>query len=352
MSNKKHSRAQLHGRTITQNNEEWLYFSGTAYLGIPFNKEFQEYLKEGFSLFGTNYGGSRLSNLPVTVFQEAEDLFCSFTGASAALTVSSGTLAGQLVVRCFQNKKTLLYAPGTHPALFANGQALQYINRLEELEEAIQKTDGDVVLLANSIDPLRLKVFDWKWIKALPKNKKTTLVLDDSHGISIIGKNGGGIFHDRQLPDHIELIIIASLGKAMGIPGGIILGSKKRIQSVFSMPFFGGASPIIPAYLYAFLKSKTIYKQSRSTLQGNIQYFRQLAQKEQTHFDAIANYPVFATKSHELAAFLKKHKVVISSFSYPTSQDEKFTRIVLNSLHTKEDIEYLVPLINRYYLHE
>ena len=51
------------GRTVLRNNEEFLVFAGTAYLGIPQNETFRNLLLEGFQRFGTNYGSSRNGNV-------------------------------------------------------------------------------------------------------------------------------------------------------------------------------------------------------------------------------------------------------------------------------------------------
>jgi 8-amino-7-oxononanoate synthase len=53
---------QLPGRTLDLAGKEYLYFSGTAYLDISRNKQFQERLREAISRYGTNYSGSRNSN--------------------------------------------------------------------------------------------------------------------------------------------------------------------------------------------------------------------------------------------------------------------------------------------------
>ena len=62
----------LPGRSLNYKNEEWLYFSGTAYLGLTHHPEFHIHLREGLKRYGANFGGSRLSNMKLSVFQEAE----------------------------------------------------------------------------------------------------------------------------------------------------------------------------------------------------------------------------------------------------------------------------------------
>ncbi|MGV3588073.1 MAG: hypothetical protein ACO1OF_13795 [Adhaeribacter sp.] len=109
---------ELPGRTLTANGREYLYFSGTSYLGMSRNQKFQALLQEGFRQYGLNYSSSRLSNVQLAVFAETENYLATYTGAEAALTISSGLLAGQLVVQALAGSGTFIYAPRTHPALW------------------------------------------------------------------------------------------------------------------------------------------------------------------------------------------------------------------------------------------
>ena len=47
----------LPGRSLTSEGKEWLYFSGTAYLGLAWNPTFLAYLHEGIQRYGANFGG-------------------------------------------------------------------------------------------------------------------------------------------------------------------------------------------------------------------------------------------------------------------------------------------------------
>lgn len=335
----------LPGRIAQLNGENWLYFSGTSYLGMVQNNDFQNLICKNILQYGANFGGSRLSNLRLKIYEEAEQYLANWTGAEAALTVSSGSLAGQLIVKTLQNQGKFYFAPGVHPALFGEGnyselhlnQWVSYI--LKEAEQG-----EPMVLFSNTLDPLRAKTFDFKWLFQIPKETPVILVLDDSHGLGVTGINGAGTFSTLQTPENVQLIAISSLGKALTIPGGVILGSQNLIQNIWQSPYFGGASPVIPAYLATFLEAGGLYHNARQQLFSNIQAFHD-AIKALGLFENFTDYPVFYTKMNNLAEYLQTHKILISSFPYPTPQDERITRVVLNAAHTNEDIEHLVNLI-------
>jgi len=341
----------LPGRTLRTTEKELLYFSGTSYLGIPGNQEFREFLLEGLARYGSNYSSSRLSNVHLQIFDEAEAYLANYTGAEAALTVSSGFLAGQLVVRTLAGKGAFMYGPRTHPALWLNPTNFNNVATeewLQQLPDIIENCNEDnLFVLFNAVDALWAKKFDLDWINKLPLNKQITLIIDDSHGFGITGKNGAGVFTEILLPENLNLIVVSSIGKALGIPGGVILGKAETVNSFKQSPLFGGGSPVVPAYLYAFLQANQLYEQAREKLFRNINYFlTRLTNPE--FFRFFPDYPVFYTPQNELCPFLFDKDILISSFAYPTPQDPNITRIILNSLHTLPDIDLLASNINEF----
>lgn len=324
---------------------ELLYFSGTAYLGISRSSEFQQLLLEGMQRYGTSYSSSRASNLQLAVYEKAELLLASLTGAEAALTFSSGYLAGQAVIKKLDKGQAFLYAPDTHPAMWRNqSDGIHGSHKAWGLAlpaKAAAMEEEEIVIVSNSLDPLLAEKYTFSWVNALPENKHITLVIDDSHGFGIIGKDGAGIYPEVKalLKPNIELVVVSSFGKACGIPGGVVFGNSGFIQLLKKSPFFTAGSPIAPAYLHAFLHAQVIYQQARSQLSANVSYFQQLIQNARL-FNFFDTYPVFYTKENRLYDSLKS-ECLLSSFPYPDPDSTPITRVVINSLHKTEDLQFL-----------
>lgn len=343
--------SRFSGRTVHLGDLEFLYFGGTAYLGMPANKEFLAYLKEGMERYGTNYGSSRSSNLQLEVFDQAENKLAAASGAEAALSLSSGYLACQLVIRSLEGKGRFIYAPDCHPALWQSKKDLFYQDYNEwadALPEQVSRTrEKNVVIISNAVDALHVRAIDLSWISRLPEDKNCTVVLDDSHGLGITGNNGGGIYGQVPANPGIHLIVVSSLGKAMGLPGGVVLSGARTIRALRSSPFFSASSPVVPAYLHAYLRSGELYRQAREKIRENIKKFNQATESLQL-FDSLEDYPVFHTPHHQLYEYLKTKNILISSFPYPSSGDPPVTRVVLSSLHTEEDIERLAEALEKF----
>jgi 8-amino-7-oxononanoate synthase len=374
----------LPGRTITLNNEEHLFFSGTSYLGMGHQPLFREALMEGMSRYGTVFSASRNNNLKLKIYEEAEDFLAQWTGAEAALTVTSGLLAGQISVQSIDNQR-FIYAPSVHPAIWRETPPSRnnrdfvpqqyFFENYDDFSSRIidvieNEKEKPVVVCTNTIDPLRCEIYDFLWIAQLPQNQDITLVFDDSHGIGITGNDGAGflsrpdikpLMEQIKLLPRIKVIVIASLAKALGIPGGVILSDVKTIEAIRRNPLFVGASPIVPAYLFAFLKAQNVYQQARERVFFNINLYKNLTQKNLKKrgnlptgqagtagvlLKTYDNYPVSYMLDNSLYDFLLKHKVLISSFSYPNPSDAPITRIIISALHEASDIEYLASVTN------
>lgn len=315
---------------------------------------FSSLLTEGLKKYGHNYSSSRKSNLQLAVFEEAENYLARFVGSEASLTMSSGYMAGQIVIQMLESlgDNDFIYAPNTHPAIWRTPEDF-YTGDFEKWEKKLSTSikncrNGKIIILSNAIDPLFCKKHTFDWIKNLPDDREFNVVLDDSHGLGITGRNGAGIISALNPPDHVSLIVTASLGKALGIPGGVIFSSQNIVDKIKRSAFFGGSSPAIPAYLYAFLGAEEIYKQVRLELFNNVKYFEERINGLDI-FNYLPQYPVFYTPYNKLYSSLLEQKILLSSFPYPTSDDERVTRIIISSLHKASDIETLTDAITKHY---
>jgi 7-keto-8-aminopelargonate synthetase-like enzyme len=346
---------QIPGRTVHTGNTTFLYFSGTAYLGMPLNREFQELISQGMARYGSHYGSSRTSNLKLSIFEETEAALAMRYQAPEALVMSSGFLAGQLIahwLRKQQSEHTLiLYAPETHPAIspsFGPDSAIDFAEWKQQVYATIAQTDcHHLILVSNAVDSIRAIWPDFTWLSELPFSGKITLILDDSHGVGINGTDGWGSYISMPQGANIETLLLASLGKAIGIPAGVIAGSPRIIQELRHSGFYAGASPASPAFLWAFLHADHLYRQALSALRRNIAEFSAQAIVKKL-FDFSPGYPVFFTREQAISSFLIGQRVLISSFPYPHPHSPVNTRVVINSLHTHSDLAQLSSLLEKF----
>lgn len=337
---------QPFSNTVFVNGKTYLYFGGTAYLGIPQNRGFIDFYIDGIKEFGLNNGTSRSNNIQLGIYETAEKEAAKRFASEDALITSSGYLAAQLTVKTLSAFGKVIYAPSTHPALWLaeqpdipfdafgrwKQQTIDIINSSEE---------NNFVLISNSMNNLFPEIYDFDFLKEVLPHKTILLIVDDSHGIGINNK-GLGAFNQLPKLRNVETVVVASMAKALGVDAGLVLGSQHIIQQLKKTNIFVGASPPSAAGLYAFVHAKDIYQKAWEKLQKNIVQFNN-ALNFSWKFEQ--GFPAYLMNSPHLAEDLLKNHILISSFPYPNADSAPINRIVLSSWHQPEDIDQLILVL-------
>ena len=336
------------GRTISIQGKRYLYFGGTAYLGLQTDNTFQKLFIENIKRFGTNYGASRKSNIRLAIFEEAERHLARKVGAKSCVTVSSGYLAGQLVAQTLTGKAhRFFYAPNAHSALYPI-KAKSYttftaLNIAVREHLRIQKDIVPVVFL-DAIDFSGCNYPNFTPLKMLPLDQ-VILVVDDSHGIGIVGENGSGVFSILNQLKIKELLVCCSLGKTYGIQAGAVFGNLERISQLMETSFFGGASPAAPAALATLLEAEEMYTERRQQLHKNIARFQD-SLKNPKKFNGMVGHPAFSFSDVQLTEYLEHEGIILTNFPYPEEHSQLMSRIVISAHHHDADIDKLSTLLN------
>jgi 7-keto-8-aminopelargonate synthetase-like enzyme len=360
-----HTTQQLPGRTVRFDSptETYLWFSGTDYLGMGHNEAFKAYLQEGIAQYGTHFGSSRNNTLRLAVYEEAEQLLAEWVGAKAALTVASGMWAGQLFMKVLETvllpetsaAATFHYAPRVHPALWGStyhpaSETWKHWAEVTRERIASSPTDSVHIVCTDSVASPWVEVYDFQEWLPVSERHRVWLVVDDSHGLGVLGADGKGIYQTlaRAHPPE-RLVVVASLNKALGIPGGVVLAAPALLDSIRLSPWFSGSSPSSPAYLYALGELIRSGAYGRAHTQLGV-LTRQFAQQIQPLglFEYFPDYPAFGSKDVGLHHFLKAQRVLTACFAYPTPTDPQLLRLVVSALHRPEDLDRVAELCQRY----
>ncbi|QKJ63466.1 aminotransferase class I/II-fold pyridoxal phosphate-dependent enzyme [Flavobacterium sp. M31R6] len=337
---------EIPNRVFYKDGEEFLYFGGTNYLGVTTLPEFQNILLASLQKWGTSYGSSRSANIQLEIYKTAEDLIAKQIGTEAAVTISSGMLAGKLALEQLQHTTDLVFHfPNTHPALL-HPFSLPLIQNGKLNPFLLDPTVSRIGIVADAIPSLEVTPIDLSILQNIPKDKEITLLLDESHSIGILGDQGQGVLNQYELPNVHRKIIIASLGKAMGLSGGIIAGDSQFIDAIKKQQNFVGASGMNPAFLETFVNAQTLYHLQRQQLKDNLNYVA----KHLIHnaaFTFTQNYPAIYFDHEELLQLLLDNNIIPTSFPYPTASG-KLSRIVISAHHTKADLDKMVQQLNTF----
>nr|WP_295929639.1 aminotransferase class I/II-fold pyridoxal phosphate-dependent enzyme [uncultured Dyadobacter sp.] len=355
---------QLPGRTVEiTGGHHYLWFSGTDYLGMGHNEDLRRYVGLATETFGNHYGSSRNNSLRLDIYTEAEAHLADFLNAPAAMIVSSGMWAGQLLMKEIEalvpgpsprSDISYHYAPGVHPALWGNRFERAEMEWHEWAALTVHKINASAsgsthIICSDAVGSPLVKAFDFSLFNALKNPAQVWLVIDESHSLGVLGNEGKGILTQLDQKVLPQTIFVSSLNKAMGVPAGAIWGAPMVIEAMQKSPWYAGASPPAPAYAYALkmLLEQDCYRAAHALLMENIAYFNQ-RMSGSTLFESIPNYPVFCSPNAVLFDHLLQNGIMASCFPYPSANDAPVTRIAISTMHQKEDLDRLAEVCKKF----
>lgn len=337
---------QFPDRIIEVGQEKYLYFGGTAYLGLAANTDFQQLLIKNIQIWGAAYGSSRNANIQIEVYDAGEQFLAKFIHAEATATVSSGMLAAKLVIEeLMPNTDVFFHFPNTHKALeVKNSLPFLIENELNPrlLDDKIER----ITILTDGVTIFETKPVDLTILNTISINKKITFIVDESHSLGILGADGCGLFSTINANNIARKISIASLGKALAVTGGVIASDNKFIDKIKNNPSFVSSAGMSPALCQTMADTAAIYKSQHAQLKSNLKFIESHLIKSSA-FAFNPDYPIIYPNIVEINALLLKNKIIITNFKY-TNGGQDLNRIVITANHIEEDLIKLTTVLNQH----
>jgi 8-amino-7-oxononanoate synthase len=337
------------GRMVQIEGKDYLYFSGTSYLGITQDTDFLDNLANNLFEYGAHYGQSRIGNVRLQLFDEFEESFSLSAGADAAAVFSSGYLAGIAAWKSLIDQADEVWiAPDTHAAVIPDhlkpATHLDFSQwKTHCLEQSEQLTSRRILIIGNAVNPLACEIHDYAWVHEIAKKHEVSQLIDDSHAFGTYGNSIYGSYQKWASPQ-VNLVVSGSLGKGLGLPAGIILGKDAQIEKIKATPIFGGASPGSPAFLRTFLEMEDRYLEKKRWLTDACGIFVQETAKI-SQVKGSRHFPAFIYTPDEWVKEFEKAGIITSSFPYPTSDSTTVNRIIISGFHELGDLQYLNDII-------
>ncbi|RDI65391.1 8-amino-7-oxononanoate synthase [Nocardia pseudobrasiliensis] len=205
------------------------------YLGLSRHPEVIEGAIEAVRKWGAGSTGSRLVTGTTTEHEEFEAELADFVGARAGLVFASGYAANLGVVTALSGRGALVVSDaGSHASLvdacrlsrarveIAPHGDVAAVDRLlaartEEralvVTDSVFSADGDLAPLAE--------------LHRVVRANGAVLVVDEAHGLGVRGAGGRGLVHELGLAGQPDLVITATLSKALAAQGGVVLADER-----------------------------------------------------------------------------------------------------------------------------
>lgn len=344
-----------HNAIISTQHKSVIDFTSNDYLNLANHDEVKKAFIKGIELYGLGSGASNFISGYFKSHQQLEEAFCEFLQRDKAILFNSGYHANLGIFSALANKNTVIIADKLCHASIIDGILLSranYIryrhNDLTHAEELVKQYKNSI-LVTESVFSMQGNITDAKLLATFPAK----LIIDDAHGIGILGKNGKGICEHHSLTQQDLTCLVTPLGKALGSFGAIVSGDAETIETILQFArSYCYTTALPPAVSHATLTSLRLLQQEnwrREQLNDLIQFFIKSCNERELTLVSNDLTPIKSIivasnqKSLKIQHKLLEKNMYVSCIRPPTvPANTARLRISLNYAHTKTQITQLL----------
>ncbi len=277
------------GPEIVLDGRPLVAFASNDYLGLANDSALKQGAIEAIEKWGVGAGASQLVSGRLGIFEVLEQRIAEFAQRDAALFFPSGFQANLGVLTALADRHDVIFADRVNHASLIDGALLsrahhvryQHVD-LADLEHKLKTTPvgdgGTRLIVTDSVFSMDGDEAPLQALMALAEQYDAWLIVDDAHGLGVLGPQGRGSIADAGLPPHPRLIMIGTLGKAAGVSGAFVAAEANviewLIQRARSYIYTTGASPMVAGALLASIDQILQGGERRAQLQGHIAQLR------------------------------------------------------------------------------
>ncbi|MER6567819.1 8-amino-7-oxononanoate synthase [Streptomyces sp. NPDC001093] len=214
-----------------------LDLAGNDYLGLAHHPEVTEGAARAARTWGGGSTGSRLVTGTTELHTELERELAAFCGFEAALVFSSGYAANLAAVTALGPHGSLIVSDaGNHASLIdgcrlARG-ARQVVGHAdpEAVRKALAGHQGPAIVVSDTVFSVDGDKAPLAELAEACRERGAGLVVDDAHGLGVLGDGGRGAPHAAGLSGAADVVATATLSKSLGSQGGVVLGPARVID--------------------------------------------------------------------------------------------------------------------------
>jgi 8-amino-7-oxononanoate synthase len=214
-----------------------LDLASNDYLGLAHHPEVTEGAARAARTWGGGSTGSRLVTGTTELHTELERELAAFCGFEAALVFSSGYAANLAAVTALGPHGSLIVSDAGNHASLIDGCRLARGERQvvghgdpEAVRKALGTRQGPAIVVSDtvfSVDGDRAPLAE---LAAACREHGAGLVVDDAHGLGVLGDGGRGAPYAAGLAGAADVVATATLSKSLGSQGGAVLGPRRVID--------------------------------------------------------------------------------------------------------------------------
>ncbi|MFE0548795.1 8-amino-7-oxononanoate synthase [Streptomyces pilosus] len=213
-----------------------LDLASNDYLGLARHPAVTEGAAAAARTWGGGATGSRLVTGTTELHAELERELAAFCGFEAALVLSSGYAANLAAVTALApHGSRIVSDAGNHASLIDGCRLARGATHVaahgdpDAVRKALQEHDGPALAVSDTVFSVDGDAAPLAELAVVCRERGAGLVLDDAHGLGVLGDGGRGAPHAAGLAGADDVVVTVTLSKSLGSQGGAVLGPARVI---------------------------------------------------------------------------------------------------------------------------
>ena len=277
--------------TLSVGGRSLVNFCSNDYLGLASHPDISQALKQAADLYGTGSGASHLVSGHSVVHHQLEERLAEFTGRPRALLFSAGYMANIGAINALVGRRDLVLQDQLNHASLLDGGRLSQADfkrykhvDMTSLEQRLEQSSAArKLIVSDGVFSMDGNLAPLPEISTLAKKHSAWLMVDDAHGVGVLGQQGGGLVEELNMTIEQVPVLVGTLGKSFGTFGAFVAGSEALIETLiqFSRSYIY-TTALPPAIAAATLASLKIVREEtwrRDKLAQLVRRFRRGAEQ-------------------------------------------------------------------------
>ncbi len=240
---------------VVMEGKEMIMIGSNNYLGLASHPEVIEAAVKATEQYGNGVSGSRFLNGTLDLHIQFEKELAEFLNKEDATIFSTGFQSNLGIISAIAGRNDIIFSDKENHASIYDGTRLSYAevvrynhNDMEDLEKKLAKADPNKgkLILTDGVFSMSGDIANLPEIVRLAKQYGSRVMVDDAHGLGVMGEHGRGTAEHFGLEKEVD-IIMGTFSKSLASLGGYVAAEKDVVDYIRhkSRPYIFSAA--IPA---------------------------------------------------------------------------------------------------------
>ena len=231
---------EVKGNRVVINGKELIMVGSNNYLGLIDHPKVIQAAKEAIDRYGVATCGSRLLNGTLDIHIELEERLARFMQTDTALTFSTGFQTNQGIIASLVGKGDAVLTDRMDHASIIDACRLSYgdvhkfkhndMAELQRMLASLEHKNGKLIVV-DGVFSMEGDLTNLPEVVRLAKEYNAAVMVDDAHGIGVMGQNGRGTAEHFGVEGDVD-VVMGTFSKSFASLGGFVAGKKKVISYI------------------------------------------------------------------------------------------------------------------------